>query len=103
MLAGTRHLILIGTQAPITFFAYPGKPHWLTPEGCALHTLVERQADIDGALDAGRFVAPGVSIPGFGSHSRTGVVLGVRPEDLTLADNGRIGVDTVAGAMPPAG
>jgi acetolactate synthase-1/2/3 large subunit len=52
MLAGTRHLILIGTQAPITFFAYPGKPHWLTPDGCSLHTLVERQGDIDGALEA---------------------------------------------------
>lgn len=52
MLAGTRHLILISTQAPITFFAYPGKPHWLTPEGCDLHTLVERDGDIDGALDA---------------------------------------------------
>jgi acetolactate synthase-1/2/3 large subunit len=46
MLAGTSHLILIGTQAPITF-AYPGKPHWLTPDGCSLHTLVERQGDID--------------------------------------------------------
>ena len=52
MLAGTSHLILIGTQAPITFFAYPGKPHWLTPDGCSLHTLVERQGDIDGALEA---------------------------------------------------
>jgi len=52
LLAGTRHIVLIGTQAPVTFFAYPGKPYWLTPEGCALHTLVERDGDIDGALDA---------------------------------------------------
>lgn len=52
MLAGTKHLVLIGTQAPVTFFAYPGKPYWLTPEGCTLHTLVEREADVDGALDA---------------------------------------------------
>jgi acetolactate synthase-1/2/3 large subunit len=52
VLAGTRHLILVGTQAPVTFFAYPGKPNWLTPDGCALHTLVERAADVDGALDA---------------------------------------------------
>ena len=36
----------------MTFFAYPGKPNWLTPDGCSLHTLVERDGDIDGALDA---------------------------------------------------
>ncbi|MGK0224097.1 MAG: acetolactate synthase-1/2/3 large subunit [Limisphaerales bacterium] len=52
LLAGTKHLVLISTQAPITFFAYPDKPNWLTPEGCELHTLVERDEDIDGALEA---------------------------------------------------
>lgn len=52
VLAGTRHLILVSTQPPITFFAYPDKPNWLTPEGCALHTLVERDGDVDGALEA---------------------------------------------------
>ena len=36
VLAGTKHLILIATQPPVTFFAYPGKPNWLTPEGCEL-------------------------------------------------------------------
>ena len=52
VLAGTKHLILISTQPPITFFAYPEKPNWLTPEGCELHTLVERDGDIDGSLQA---------------------------------------------------
>ena len=52
VLAGTKHLILISTQPPITFFAYPDKPNWLTPEGCELHTLVERDGDIDGSLEA---------------------------------------------------
>ena len=52
VLAGTRHLILLSSQPPITFFAYPDKPNWLTPEGCELHTLVERDEDIDGALEA---------------------------------------------------
>ena len=50
MLAGTKHLILVSTQPPVTFFAYPDKPNWLTPQGCELHTLVERDGDIDGAL-----------------------------------------------------
>jgi len=52
VLQGTEHLVLCSTQAPITFFAYPDKPNWLTPEGCELHTLVERDGDVDGALAA---------------------------------------------------
>jgi acetolactate synthase-1/2/3 large subunit len=52
VLAGTKHLVLVSSQAPITFFAYPDKPNWLTPEGCELHTLVERDEDVTGALEA---------------------------------------------------
>ena len=50
VLKGTRHLVLCSSQAPITFFAYPDKPNWLTPNDCELHTLVERDEDIVGAL-----------------------------------------------------
>ena len=52
VLEGTRHIILCSSQPPVTFFAYPDKPNWLTPEGCALHTLVERDQDVLGALGA---------------------------------------------------
>ncbi len=52
VLAGTKHIVLISTQAPVTFFAYPDKPNWLTPEDCTLHTLVERDGDIEGSLEA---------------------------------------------------
>ena len=52
VLAGTRHLIMVSTQPPVTFFAYPDKPNWLTPDGCELHTLAERDEDVDGALEA---------------------------------------------------
>lgn len=52
VLEGTRHIILCSSQPPVTFFAYPDKPNWLTPEGCALHTLVERDQDVVGALEA---------------------------------------------------
>lgn len=38
-LEGTRHLILAGAVAPVSFFGYPGKPSDLVPEGCAVHTL----------------------------------------------------------------
>jgi len=48
---------------------------------------------IDGELQAGRFIAPGISISGFGGKSQSGVVLGVRPEDLTLAEGGTLGIE----------
>ena len=38
-LAGIKHLILAGAASPVSFFAYPGKPSDLTPEGCAVQTL----------------------------------------------------------------
>ena len=40
---------------------------------------------IEGALQSGAFVAPGVHIGGFGPASRNGLVLGIRAEDLTVA------------------
>ena len=38
-LAGTRHLVLAGAVSPVSFFAYPGKPSDLVPEGATVHTL----------------------------------------------------------------
>jgi acetolactate synthase-1/2/3 large subunit len=38
-LDGIKHLIVAGTRAPVSFFAYPGKQSVLTPEGAAVHTL----------------------------------------------------------------
>lgn len=52
MLAGVRHLILVDAVAPVAFFAYPGLPGALVPEGCAVHTLAEGGDDVAGALEA---------------------------------------------------
>ena len=38
-LDGIRHIILAGAASPVTFFAYPGKPSDLVPQGCTVHTL----------------------------------------------------------------
>ncbi|MEX1256952.1 MAG: acetolactate synthase large subunit [Gemmatimonadota bacterium] len=51
-LAGTRHLILVGTKAPVSFFAYPGEPGALTPEGCSVHVLARPDQHLVGALSA---------------------------------------------------
>jgi len=52
VLAPFRHLILVATKAPVTFFAYPGKPSELTPAGCARHTLATPEQDALAALEA---------------------------------------------------
>jgi len=51
-LDGTRHLILAGAKAPVSFFAYPDKPSYLVPEGCIVHDLAKDSEDPTGALEA---------------------------------------------------
>lgn len=49
-LAGLEQLILIGAKAPVSFFAYPGKESWLTPEGCEVHELATVDQDCFAAM-----------------------------------------------------
>jgi acetolactate synthase I/II/III large subunit len=44
-LAGTKHLIIVGSKPPVGFFAYPDKPSWLTPDDCQIHTLATPEQD----------------------------------------------------------
>lgn len=50
-LDGVKHLIVAGTRAPVSFFAYPGKPSTLTPQGAAVHTLAGLETDVVAALE----------------------------------------------------
>jgi acetolactate synthase-1/2/3 large subunit len=50
-LAGLEQIILVAAQAPVSFFAYPGKASWLAPEGCEVHELVGVDQDITAALE----------------------------------------------------
>jgi acetolactate synthase I/II/III large subunit len=52
LLAGLKHLILVGTQQPVAFFAYPDKPSLLAPPDCQIHTLATPDEEILGALAA---------------------------------------------------
>ncbi len=47
-----RQLILVGAQAPIAYFAYPGKSSVFTAPECEIHTLAIPGEDYVGALDA---------------------------------------------------
>jgi len=45
-------LILVGTQAPVAYFAYPGKNSVFTSPECEIHTLASPGEDYVGTLDA---------------------------------------------------
>ena len=51
-LDGARHLVLVDTKAPVSFFAYPGKASYLVPEGCDVHVLAGAGDNATGALTA---------------------------------------------------
>ncbi|MBN9583049.1 MAG: acetolactate synthase large subunit [Afipia sp.] len=47
-----RHIILVETNDPVAFFAYPNKPSLLKPEGCEVHRMCEAGENSVGALHA---------------------------------------------------
>ena len=47
-----RQLILVGAQAPVAYFAYPGKNGVFTSPECEIHTLASPGEDYVGALEA---------------------------------------------------
>jgi acetolactate synthase-1/2/3 large subunit len=49
-LKGLAHLIVVDAKAPVSFFAYPGKPSDLVPEGCQVHVLASPAQDAISAL-----------------------------------------------------
>jgi acetolactate synthase-1/2/3 large subunit len=51
-LAGVEQLILVGSKPPVSFFAYPGKRSWCSPEGCRFARLAHEHEDGVQALEA---------------------------------------------------
>src|SRR4029077_905123 len=49
---GTQQLILVGAKPPVSFFAYPGRPSWCTPEDCRILHLAHPHEDGVSALQA---------------------------------------------------
>lgn len=49
-LAEFEDIILVGAREPVAFFAYPGKPSLIAPEGCRMHQLAMLDEDCDHAL-----------------------------------------------------
>lgn len=45
-----RKIVFVGARPPVSFFAYPGKPSWLSPEGAELIELADVRTDAHHAL-----------------------------------------------------
>ena len=67
-LDGLAHLVLVDAVSPVSFFAYPGKPSDLVPEGCRVHTLARPGEDVMAALE------------GLGMTATAAVAPAARPE-----------------------
>ena len=52
MLKDVQELVLVGAKSPVSFFAYPGKPSVLVPEGCRVTAVAGAEADLEQALEA---------------------------------------------------
>ena len=51
-LSGYKHLIIIDSMEPVSFFAYPGKKSYLVPDKCKVHHLVKPDQDALASLQA---------------------------------------------------
>lgn len=59
-LADVEQLILVGSKPPVSFFAYPGKPSWCTPDSADILYLAHPHEDGVAALEA---VASAIGAP----------------------------------------
>ncbi|MBU6473522.1 MAG: acetolactate synthase large subunit, partial [Alphaproteobacteria bacterium] len=93
-------LILVGAKPPVSFFAYPGKPSWCVPEGCAIHYLSHPHEDGAGALEAlaealkapaepanvVSLAKPALPTGGFNQYSAGEVIGHFLPENAIISD-----------------
>jgi acetolactate synthase-1/2/3 large subunit len=50
-LAEFKTLVFVGCEPPVSFFAYPGKPSWLSPPGATIVRLASMREDAQAALE----------------------------------------------------
>ncbi len=51
-LEGVEHLVLLDAKSPVSFFAYPGKPSDLVPDGATVHAVAGPSDDVGTAVGA---------------------------------------------------
>jgi acetolactate synthase I/II/III large subunit len=90
-LDGAKHLVLAGAASPVSFFAYPGKPSDLVPEGCGVHVLAEHNGAAEALTALADEVAPGTA---------AAVAAPSRPQLPTGALTAATVADVVGALMP---
>jgi len=118
-LDGARHLVVAGTRAPVSFFAYPGHASDLVPEGCEVHVLADdAEDDAVGALEAlvealgaaagpgparAPAARPGLPPPGpLDAQSAAAVIGALLPEDAIVSDEANTSGIFIPGATAGA-
>ena len=118
VLAGLKHIILVGAKMPVAFFAYPDKPSCLYPEDCRGHVLARPDEDQIAALEmladavgARQIPAPVVNdqppapaTGAIGSATLAASISALLPENAIVADEavttGRAFFGTTKAAAP---
>jgi acetolactate synthase I/II/III large subunit len=90
-LDGVKHLVLAGAASPVSFFAYPGKPSDLVPEGCQVHVLAEHTGAAEALTALADEVAPGTA---------AAVAASSRPQLPTGALTAAVVADVIGALMP---
>jgi acetolactate synthase-1/2/3 large subunit len=97
-LDGAKHLVLAGAASPVSFFAYPGRPSDLVPEGCEVHRLAGPTGAADALAALADELAPGLPAPlaaparpalptgGLTAASAADVVGALMPENAVVVD-----------------
>jgi acetolactate synthase I/II/III large subunit len=99
-LEDAEQLIMVGTKAPVGFFAYPGKESEFYPKGSTLHTLAEVAEDAEAALqdlvdelDAGnislrkqRLIKPGLATGPLSPETVARAFTELMPTDSIVVD-----------------
>jgi len=86
-LAEFKTIVFCGSEPPVSFFAYPGKPSWLSPEGAQLVRLASLREDADHALGA---LAAALEAPAEPALVQQATSFDAAPGQLTGASIGAI-------------
>ena len=86
-------LICVGAKPPVSFFAYPGKPSWLTPETAEIVQLADGEICV---LDALTRLADSLEAPEAPAHLQPAMIPPIEDGPLNAVEVGKV----LAACMP---
>jgi len=82
-----KHIIIVGSKPPVSFFAYPNKPSWLCPEDAEIVELADQRID---ALDALTRLADALDAPKDPANLQTPFTPPFQPGELNPMNMGGV-------------